>query len=191
MNKPSKYKHLMKVDNSYIENLLKIFDNDYHESHNELYDRPKFFKKTKCDFTVMDFKIVNQKKFEKFINISNDLLETLKKTYGLGKFSTIQIAKMSGGGVILPHIDYDLDFVFSHRIHIPLVTNENVIFTIDKEEFYFESRNVYEINNLKEHSVFNNNQKSFNRIHLIFDYMPDEYIPFLLAEPKKLNFTYK
>jgi hypothetical protein len=177
----------MKISDSYIESLLEIFDNDYHEKHNELYNRPKYFRKTKCDFTITNFKMVNRKKYEKFANISSDLMETLKNSYGPGDFINIQIAKMKGGGVILPHTDSYLNFVFSHRIHIPLVTNENVIFTIDNEDFYLESGNVYEINNLKKHSVINNNPESFNRIHLIVDYLSSEYIPFL---PQKHNLTY-
>lgn len=191
MNKPDKVKKILKISDEYCNNLLDIFNNDYCELHNYLHERPTFFKKVECDFTVNRFKIENAYKLNKFTNISKNLLETLKNLYGPGKFWNIQIAKMNGGGVILPHIDSGLGFVFSHRIHIPLITNKNVIFTIDKEDFYFSSGNVYEINNIKEHSVRNNNPIDYNRIHLILDYISNEYVPFIEYEFNKLKLIYK
>lgn len=179
MNKPDKFKKITQVSDEYCDNLLKIFDKDYNKNHNNLYQRDIIFKKVDCDFTINKFKIENKEKLNKFINISKNLLKELKNLYGHGTFSSIQIAKMSGGGVILPHIDDGLEFVFSHRIHIPLITNKNVIFTIDDEDFYFPPKNVYELNNLKVHSVKNNNPIEYNRIHLILDYISEEYIPFL------------
>jgi hypothetical protein len=178
MNKPEKYKNIMKVDDAYCQNLLEIFDKDYNKNHNTLHDRSYFFKKVECDFTVDRFKIKNKIKFKQFINISKNLLEVLDNLYGPGKFWNIQIAKMQGGGVILPHVDNGIEFTISHRIHIPLITNDKVIFILDGEEFYFPKGNVYEINNVKEHSVLNKNDSNYNRIHIIFDYISSEYIPF-------------
>ena len=37
----------------------------------------------------------------------------------------------------------------------------------------------YEINNQKVHGVRNNNHRKFNRIHLIMDWMGEEYYKFL------------
>jgi aspartyl/asparaginyl beta-hydroxylase (cupin superfamily) len=188
MNKPEKFKVIMEIDNFYCENLLKIFDKQYNKIHNKLYNRPIFFKEVECDFTVNRFKIENKKKYDEFIEISKNLLDKLKDLYGSGKFWNIQIAKMRGGGVILPHTDSGIGFILSHRIHIPLVTNENVIFKVDNEEFYFAKGNVYEINNIKEHSVLNHNPPDYNRIHLIFDYISSEYIQFI-KEKKELIYS--
>jgi len=188
MNKPEKYKIIMKIDDSYCENLLNIFDKDYNISHNELYHRPTFFKKVDCDFTINRFKIENKIKYDEFMKISKNLLEELKILYGPGTFWNIQIAKMKGGGVILPHVDSGIEFTLSHRIHIPLVTNQKVIFKIDNEEYYFSKGYIYEINNTKEHSVLNNNTLDYNRIHIICDYIPNEYIQFI-KENKSLTYS--
>ena len=89
---------------------------------------------------------------------------------------------MKGTGEIIPHVDLGLGFLFSHRIHIPLVTNQNVIFTVEDERFHLKRGHVYEINNSKLHSVQNKNDPTYNRVHLIFDYMTSEYIPFIKSE---------
>lgn len=191
MNKPDKVKKILEVDDNYCEKLIELFDDEYNGVHNKLYGRLKFFKKVDCNFIVNEFKIENKKKFEDFIHISNFLLKSLKGLYGLGELWNIQVAKMHGGGKILPHVDQDLKFIFSHRIHIPLITNENVIFKVDKTEFYLSRGNVYEINNLKEHSVDNINVPSFYRLHLIIDYIPNEYIPFIVFKQNKIKINYQ
>lgn len=191
MNKPNKIKILMKVKDSYCKKILEIFNTDQFEDHSHLYGRENHFKNVKCNFVVNRFKIEDQKKFEEFMYISKNLLKELENLYGIGEFYNIQIAKMQGGGKILPHIDAGLGFVFSHRIHIPLITNENVIFKVDNENFYLSSGYIYEINNLKEHSVINNNSLDYFRIHIIFDYMSSEYVPFLNKNNKSLSFNYE
>jgi hypothetical protein len=186
MNKPNKIKIIENIDKNYIDDLIKIFDNNYKNHHNTLHHRPTFFKNVDCDFTVNRFNIENKIKFNSFVKISQNLLQVLENLYGPGKFWNIQIAKMQGGGIILPHIDSGLGFVFSHRIHIPLMTNEKVVFKVEDDSFYLSCGNVYEINNLKEHSVINKNQPNFFRIHLIFDYISNEYIQFILNN--KINY---
>lgn len=191
MNKPNKLKILTEVSDCYCDNLLKIFDNTYDDKNNKLYNRDKVFSGVDCDFTIDSFKIENKKNLKQFVDISKQLLSLLENSYGPGKIWNLQIAKMKGTGEIFPHIDFGLGFVFSHRIHIPLVTNENVIFKIEDEEFYLKKNYIYEVNNLKLHSVQNKNNHTYNRIHLIFDYMSTEYIPFIKSKGEKQNFMYQ
>lgn len=191
MNKPNKLKILTEVSDDYCDNLLKIFDKTYNKENNKLYDRDKFFSGVDCDFTINRFKVENKKNLKQFVDISKQLLSLLENSYGPGEIWNLQIAKMKGTEEILPHVDFGLGFVFSQRIHIPLVTNENVIFKIEDEEFYLKRNYVYEINNLKLHSVQNKNNSTYNRIHLIFDYMTSEYISFIKSQREKLNFNYQ
>ena len=67
------------------------------------------------------------------------------------------------------HCDFN-ELVLCHRIHIPIITNDQVIFHIDKIPFFLEEGKVYEINNQKLHSVENNS--NFDRVHLIIDILP-------------------
>jgi quercetin dioxygenase-like cupin family protein len=79
-------------------------------------------------------------------------------------------ARMAPGAVIRPHRDSHPSFHASHRIHIPLVTNPRVRFTIDGRPYLFEVGKAYEINNQLTHSVMN--KGSDHRVHFIFDYLP-------------------
>lgn len=195
MNKPNNLKFLIKLDKPNCDDLLKIFDNEYTKKDDILYDRPTVFHKVNTNFIVNEFNLKNKEKFSQFLNLSKNLLELLELNYGPGKIWNLQISKMQGGGVIYPHVDTGLLFTFSHRIHIPLVTNKNVIFKVDNIEFYLKKGCVYELNNLKEHSVYNKNDSNHNRIHLILDYMSNEYISFVKpifieTKKKKINFEY-
>lgn len=191
MNKPFEIRNLLKVDDNYCRQLVEIFDNDYNLDHDKLYGRNDFFKKVNCEFTVDEFKVLNKKKLDQFISISENLLKKLNELYGPGKFWNIHVAKMKENGVILPHVDIALGFVFSHRIHIPLVTNQNVVFKIEDNNYYLSTGNVYEVNNLRLHSVSNNNKSNFERIHLILDYMSDEYIHYIKDKVKPNPLEYE
>ena len=54
------------------------------------------------------------------------------------------------------------------RTHIPIITNDLVTFTIGGETKQLKEGEIWEINNINEHSVDNNSNE--NRIHLILDY---------------------
>jgi hypothetical protein len=89
-----------------------------------------------------------------------------------GVVTRVQLARMQSGAVIRPHVDQSLMLVASHRVHLPLSTNEDVEFYIGAEPYHMDVGNVYELNNRLQHSVANNGQVS--RVHLIVDYLPPE-----------------
>ena len=78
------------------------------------------------------------------------------------------VAKLVAGGKILPHIDLAPDFAATHRIHVPLVTNDMVDFEVGGEIFHLQEGVAYEISNLDAHGV--HNRSAEDRIHFIFDY---------------------
>jgi hypothetical protein len=77
------------------------------------------------------------------------------------------IPRMRPGTKILEHTDLARSFNFSHRIHVPIVTNPDVYFMIEDERCIMEEGNAYEINNKVLHSVENRGKET--RIHLLFD----------------------
>jgi len=79
-------------------------------------------------------------------------------------------AKLVPGGIIRPHRDSHPSFHASHRIHIPLITNPRVRFTLDGRPYKFQVGKAYEINNQLVHSVMNKGTE--DRVHFIFDYLP-------------------
>ncbi len=97
--------------------------------------------------------------------------EVIEKHYGPG--GTIirsMAAKLKAGGRIKPHIDHLNSFRISHRIHIPITTNDRVRFMLDGRPYKMEVGKVYEINNQLKHGVINSGKE--DRINFIFDYVP-------------------
>lgn len=89
-------------------------------------------------------------------------------------------AKLLSGGRINPHFDSHKTFRKSHRIHVPITTNNRVRFMIDGKPFRLNVGEAYEINNQKTHSVMNSGAE--DRITFIFDYMPASEISARVAQ---------
>ena len=83
-------------------------------------------------------------------------------------------AKLLAGGRINPHFDSHPTFRHSHRIHVPITTNNRVRFMIDGRPYRMQVGQAYEINNQKTHSVINTAAE--DRITFIFDYLPADRI---------------
>jgi hypothetical protein len=107
----------------------------------------------------------------------------LEKYQGLvdeiaGKFpgytvSKAMFAKLPAGKSIPGHIDSIPILRHSRRFHVPIVTHEDVAFSVDGKVFHLETGHLYEINNCLFHTVENNSP--CDRIHLIVDLLPDSY----------------
>ncbi len=97
--------------------------------------------------------------------------------YKSGAFPRVMLANMAPGGVIHPHRDTNRAAKWPHKIHVPLVTNNQVAFYIDDVAYHFAEGEAVEVNNMATHAVTNNG--AGDRIHLIFEYFDlDQTIPF-------------
>ena len=88
--------------------------------------------------------------------------------YQRGEFPRVMLANMAPGGVIHPHRDTNPAAQWPHKIHVPLVTNDQVTFTIDGVGYHLEEGEAVEVSNMATHGV--TNQGTSARIHLIFEY---------------------
>ena len=80
------------------------------------------------------------------------------------------LPKLKAGGEIVEHIDMGKSLTWSHRIHVPIITNKDVIFNINNTSFNMEEGKIYEINNQELHSVVNGGET--DRVHLLIDLYP-------------------
>lgn len=167
-NKPVTYKKIGKID---VKPFLDFLTEDINFSENNNYNRSTFFKGCKSFFIVEHGKIPDENILNKFIEVSQELIKIISLTYGKGGSNNLQYSLLSPGGKINPHVDEGEIFEESYRIHLPLVTNPDVKFIIDGKENHFKEGELVEINNQKEHCVYNNH-KTESRIHLILDYTP-------------------
>lgn len=81
----------------------------------------------------------------------------------------VQLAELPPGRAIAPHSDRYI-LTMMHRLHIPLVTDENVRFMIDRQTYVLKAGRLYELNNVMVHAVENTGK--INRIHLLIDMLP-------------------
>nr|WP_255783968.1 aspartyl/asparaginyl beta-hydroxylase domain-containing protein [Lysobacter chinensis] len=88
--------------------------------------------------------------------------------YARADFPRVMLARMAPGGVIKPHRDANPAAKWPHKIHVPLLTNERVIFYVDGIGYRFAEGEAVEVNNMGVHAV--QNAGDTDRIHLIFEY---------------------
>ena len=88
--------------------------------------------------------------------------------YQRGAFPRVMLARMAPGGVIHPHRDQNPAAKWPHKIHVPLLTNNDVTFTVDGKAYHFAEGEAVEVNNMGLHAV--ENRGSTDRVHLIFEY---------------------
>ena len=101
--------------------------------------------------------------------------------YAHGAFPRVMLARMAPGGVIHPHRDQNPAAKWPHKIHVPLLTNDQVTFTVDGTDYHFAEGEAVEVNNMGLHAVANRGDTA--RIHLIFEYYDlDQPEPAWLAE---------
>lgn len=103
------------------------------------------------------------------------MMGIIKQHYPVGgTIIRAMAAKLLPGEVITPHRDAHPSFHNSHRIHIPIKTNNRVRFMIDGQPHRLKVGKAYEINNQKTHSVMNKGKDE--RVNFIFDYVPPQLV---------------
>lgn len=102
----------------------------------------------------------------------SSIYEFLERSFS-GKIIRAEVITMNPYSRIRTHKDRGDILFLGRRIHIPIKTNDKVIFKVNEDSLHMKASNMYEINNSKYHSVVNNSNE--DRIHLIIDVLPEEY----------------
>ena len=87
----------------------------------------------------------------------------------LGYFVRASLVKLMAGRDIAAHRDMNFSLTHSHRVHLPIITNDEVWFTVGKESINMREGDLYEVNNRRIHSVVNKGTE--DRVHLILDFV--------------------
>ena len=98
-------------------------------------------------------------------------MKTLKRYSPIDRERAVRLA---GNGRIDTHTDGLFSLLKCHRIHIPIITNDEVVFTIGGEEKVLGEGEMWEINNATLHAV--DNRIDENRTHLIVDWVPESTV---------------
>lgn len=95
--------------------------------------------------------------------------------YARGDFPRIMLARMPAGGVIQLHRDANPAAKWPHKVHVPLLTNDQVAFMINGKSYHLPEGESVEVNNMGIHGV--HNRGTTDRIHLIFEYFDKDQAP--------------
>lgn len=180
MKLPVDQKLICQIDKKIISNILeKIDESDWHidDYRNKIFpdvNSIPIFHTTTCGDICNKMSSIEKKPlFEKFYPLILPILDELKNHYDYNYHASV-MAKLSPHGSIHPHCDRGDFLERCHRVHVPLQTNEKVVYWIAGENYYWEVGNIYEFDNTLVHGVFNGSDKE--RIHLILNLynLPEE-----------------
>jgi hypothetical protein len=101
------------------------------------------------------------------------LIENLENVLD-GKAGRVLLTKLNPNSSISPHVDNGYYLSVVHRVHVPVKTNEKVVFTVDGVSRHIAKNECVEISNSQQHSVVNNSDEE--RIHIICDIVPNYLI---------------
>lgn len=102
-----------------------------------------------------------------------DIYNQLEEYY-CGKVIRCEAIKLSPNSEVLRHTDGGALLHYSRRIHIPIITDPSITFTVMDDTIHMEESGWYEINNQMPHGV--NNPSDIERTHLIIDILPDDML---------------
>lgn len=96
------------------------------------------------------------------------IFQQIASGVGGGVIRRCLFVRLRPNGLILPHVDEGHEV--SHRIHVPILTNDQVFFTVDGERLHMRPGEIWEINNSRLHYV--ENRGAEERVHLVLNWHP-------------------
>ena len=82
-------------------------------------------------------------------------------------FPKVMFARLAAHAVIDRHTDTAASDLWTHKIHVPIISHPDTTFEIGQTRRHLRVGNAYEVNNIKPHAV--ENPADTDRIHLIFE----------------------
>lgn len=141
------------------------------------YNSGRIFNVTELTYDNFVSAVKNMKKniVDEHLNaFTDDIVKDLEHQFD-GYVAKTTYAKLPAGKEITPHVDPGYYLSTVHRLHIPIITNDKVLFTVGGTTFHMEEGVLYELNNRLMHSV--KNLGDSDRIHLIVDIIPKDKYP--------------
>lgn len=106
----------------------------------------------------------------------NNIFKKLEEFYS-GKVIRCEVVSLKPHTNIRMHIDGGPLLHYSRRVHIPVITSEEVTFTVMDTTINMKESVWYEINNQMKHGA--NNPTDNERVHLIIDILPNDMINYI------------
>lgn len=108
-------------------------------------------------------------KYADYEDLVKPLLRQIAARLNRGKkVLRIQFAWLGAGSTIAPHRDTSVTLIYSHRVHVPIETNDQVVFECGDESVNMREGEIWTFDNTLRHAVYNRGESP--RIHLIADF---------------------
>lgn len=162
----SKYDHLFSISHKDVsnntDNQSRPYDTHQHVQHIHL------FREDNITYPKRVNKY-NAQLYDMLKTELDEVVDLAKKFYGNNQLVVTRMlfAKLKANSVIPKHHDNGIVLEYGHRIHLPIVTNPKVYFSVGRRTMNMLSGDMYEINNTRTHHVENNSDQ--DRIHRIMD----------------------
>ena len=111
--------------------------------------------------------------YTEIVHRTKDLISNLCNFYN-GQIYKILLTKLKAHTVIPAHIDWGFSLEVPHRVHIPIITDPDVLFGAGESTINMKVGKAYEINNSQMHWVAN--KSDINRVHMIIDVIEEKDI---------------
>ena len=87
----------------------------------------------------------------------------------------VRLMRLTPGSIIKEHSDYDLSFEQgSVRIHIPVITNDDVVFELNRHRVVLEAGSCWYLRLSDPHSVANRGDA--DRVHMVIDATVNDWV---------------
>ena len=107
----------------------------------------------------------NNKRFRPYID---EVILSVSAIIGEVEVQQAMLTKLNAGTTIPRHKDRGPLTAKTHRIHVPIITNDKCLFTVAEESRNLEAGQIWIIDNVdRHHSV--ENKGHTDRVHLIID----------------------
>jgi hypothetical protein len=145
---------------------------NYYFPHKNTESIPFFWS---TDQNIIDgvFNVISYNSQNIILKMINDDLLFFTKKYE-GSICKLMLSKLKKQKNIMDHVDCGFLLTESHRLHLPIITNKNVIFNIENCSYNMLEGIWYEFDNTRSHSVENNSND--DRIHLMLDIIPNNIL---------------
>ena len=99
------------------------------------------------------------------------------------QLKAVRLLKLNAGAIIKEHRDAELYFEKGEiRLHIPVITNDEVEFYLDNERMFLKKGECWYMNFNLPHSI--NNKGKTDRIHLVVDAIVNDWVMELFEQPE-------
>ena len=101
--------------------------------------------------------------------------QALAQKHGVGYFVRARLLRILHAAMLDSAADTSYSETHAHRLHVPLISNNRVEFTVGEETLCLPAGEIYEINNVRARRIANASAKPC--VHLVLEYVRKGEVP--------------